>query len=127
MSFILEDNTDDATDNAARLFWFPVVVELLDRASGRRKKFQFDGQFEEADQPDLIELFRKREEGEERLKDTDVLDRYFHGWRKIDGPDGQPVPVTPENRDRLLKKAGVAKGLVNAFLKAHGLDGLVKN
>lgn len=125
MSFILD--TDDAPDTSTRLFWFPVVVELLDKESGRRKKFQFDGQFEEADQPDLIEMFRRREEGEEKLKDTDVLDRYFHGWRKIDDRAGKPVPVTPENRERLLRKAGVAKGIVNAFLKAHGLDGLVKN
>lgn len=107
-------------------YWYPVPIELTN-AEGRMKKFDFDALFERIGQEEFNDLFRPREEGEEPLKDADVVERVFRGWRRVQNADGSETPVTPENRARLLNIRGVPAAITRAYLKSNGIEGKAKN
>lgn len=108
------------------LYWYPVTIELTN-ADGRRKKFDFDAQFERIGQDEFNELFRKREDDESPLKDADVVERVFRGWRRVHNADGSETPVTDENRAKLLNIRGVPGAIALAYLKSNGIEGKAKN
>jgi len=108
-------------------YWYPVEVELTDDETGRKKKFTFDGQFNRLPQDELGELVRTREDGEAPLKDSEVLDKVFRGWRKVQNADGTEVEVNEVNRAKLLAIFPVQPSIVRAFLKSIGVEGYRKN
>lgn len=110
----------------SNLYWFPVVVEMTD-SDGKKKKFDFDAQFERISQDEFNELFRAREEGEAGLKDADVVERVFRGWRRVQDANGADAPVTPENRIALLNVLGVQSAIIRAYVKSLGIEGKAKN
>jgi len=107
-------------------YWFPVTVEMTD-AEGRKRKFDFDAEFERIPQDEINDFFRKREEGEEPLKDADLIERVFRGWRRVQDAEGRDVPVTPENRAALLNVFPVSPSIARAWLKSIGIEGKAKN
>ncbi len=110
----------------SNLYWFPVHVELTD-ADGRKKKFDFDAQFERISQDEFDDLFRAREESEGQLRDSEVVDRVFRGWRRVQDNEGNDLAVTPENRSTLLNVFGVKTAIIRAFIKSIGIEGKAKN
>lgn len=107
-------------------YWFPVTVEMTDK-DGRRKKFDFDAQFNRLEQDEINEMFRKREDDEPPIKDSEVVARVFAGWRKIADKDGGELAVNDDNRTRLLNTFPVQSSIVKAFLKSIGIEGRAKN
>jgi len=107
-------------------YFFPVTVEMTD-AEGRKRKFEFDAEFERLPQDEINEFFRKREEGEAPLKDADLLDRVFKGWRKVQDAEGRELEVTPDNRAMLLNVYPVSPSIAKAWLKSIGIEGKAKN
>jgi len=109
-------------------YWYPVSVEMID-AGGRTKKFSFDAEFERLPQDEINELFRKREEGEEPLRDADLVTRVFKGWKPehIKDAQGNPLEVNDTNREKLLNIFPVPRSIVRAYLKSIGVEGKVKN
>lgn len=106
--------------------WFPVEVELHND-EGRKRTFTFDAEFEVVDQSEIntyLEALQSSvEAGRVIEKDVDLADRRMVGWRHVQLPDGQPLPVTPENRRRLIEQPGVARGIVRAWMKSVGIEG----
>jgi hypothetical protein len=107
-------------------YWYPVTVEMTDQ-DGRRQKMKFDAQFERVSQDEINELFRKRDDDEAPIKDSDVLDRVFRGWRGVQDADGTELAVNDENREKLLNVFPVPTSIVRAFLKSIGIEGKAKN
>ncbi len=107
-------------------YWYPVTVEMTSD-DGRRRKFDFEAEFERIPQSEIKEMFRPRDEDEPKLQDDEVVERVFRGWRKIVGPDDQPLEVNHENRRKLLDTYPVTSSIVKAFLKSIGIEGRAKN
>lgn len=108
-------------------YWFPVVVEMTASEGGRKQRFTFDGEFNRLGQDEISELFRTRSEDEPQIKDTDVLDRVFVGWRDIQDAEGRPLEVNSSNRQELLNRFPVASCVVKAYFKSIGVEGKAKN
>jgi len=107
-------------------YWYPVIVEMTDD-EGRRRKFDFDAQFERIPQDEINDLFRERSDDEPKLKDNEVVERVFRGWRKIQAADGSDLTVNAENRELLLNTYPVSSCVVRAYLKSIGIEGRAKN
>lgn len=107
-------------------YWYPVSVEMTD-SDGRKRKVEFDAEFARLPQDEINELFRKREEDETPLKDADLLDRVFRGWRRVQDAEGRELPVTSENRATVLGIFPVSPSVVRAYLKSIGIEGKAKN
>lgn len=115
-------NLDDVGDT----YWYPVSVELTDK-EGKKQRFKFDAEFVRLPQDEITELFRKREEDEVALKDIEVLERVFRGWRGIGMADGRPLDVNEDNRDKLLNLHPVPSSITSAYLKSLGFEARAKN
>lgn len=49
------------------------------------------------------------------LKDPELVDEVFAGWRDVEGSDGQPLAVTPGNRALLLDVVGIRAAVIRAW------------
>jgi hypothetical protein len=109
-------------------YWYPVPVELVD-ANGRTRKFSFDAEFARLEQDEITEMFRPRDEGEPPLRDADVVERVFRGWKpdQVKDVDGSPLEVNDTNREKLLNRFPVPRSIVKAYLKSIGVEGKAKN
>lgn len=107
-------------------YWFVVPVEMTDE-NGRRRKFDFDAEFNRLPRSEITELLRTREEGESPLKDADVVERVFVGWRRINDANGNELVVNAANRAALLDTHPVEASIVRAYLKSLGIEGAAKN
>lgn len=110
-----------------KTYWYPVVVEMTAKEGGRKQKFTFEGEFNRLPQDEITELFRPRSEDETPLKDAEVLDRVFVGWRQVQDAEGRTLEVNPENREALLNRFPVSSSVVKAFFKSIGVEGKAKN
>lgn len=108
-------------------YWYPVVVEMTAQEGGRKQKFTFEAEFNRITQDELNEIFRVRGEDDAPLKDSEVLDRVFVGWRDIQDASGHPLQVNASNREQLLNRFPVPGCIVKAFLKSIGIEGKAKN
>lgn len=97
--------------------WFPVEVDVFND-EGRKRKTTFDGQFEVLPQDEIDELVKNLD----NKTPAEVVRPFFAGFRKVEDAEGNAVPSTPENVQRLLNVAGVARAVWQAFLRAHGIE-----
>lgn len=51
---------------------------------------------------------------------TEVMRPLVKSWDGVNGPDGSPLPFTPENFERLMKVPGVALIAYYAYMSAVG-------
>jgi hypothetical protein len=109
-------------------FKYAVKVKQA-RDSGKLEVFEFQREFKRLEQPRIRELAVKPP------PDRALLDEVWVGWAGVkalvkqgeDGPEvEQDLPVTPENRELLLREPGVEAALVNAWLDA-AIYGPAKN
>ncbi len=116
--FILEDEKKSR--------WFPVEVELFDD-NGRKRTFTFDGELECADQVEVNEFLERAKDAasgsrRETESDVELARRRLLAWKKIQRPDGAELPFTEDNKERLIRQPGVARGITRAWLRAHGIE-----
>jgi len=107
-------------------YWYPVTVEMTG-SDGRRKRLDFEAEFERLPQDEINEMFRQRDEDEPALKDVDVIDRVLRGWRGVKDASGEVLEVNASNRARLLNVYPVQPSIIRAFLKSIGIEGKAKN
>lgn len=110
-----------------KTYWYPVTIEMTAKEGGRKQKFTFEAEFNRIAQDEITELFRTRGEDESPLKDAEVLERVFVGWRDVQDAAGRPLEVNPENREQLLNRFPVSACVVKAFFKSIGIEGKAKN
>jgi len=108
-------------------YWYPVVIELNDN-EGKKKKFEFDAQFERLDDDERSD-FLYRPEGDDRPlpNDAQICERVFKGWRKVNDEEGAQLEVNDSNRQALLKVEGIKKAIAKSWLKSIGIEGRAKN
>lgn len=101
-------------------FNWPVTVELP--AAGAAQRAEFTARFRLVEED---ELFARRQDGEASADITALLDGERRamadrlvGWDGIETPDGQPLPFTSENRDRLLRQRPIREAVANAYFDA---------
>lgn len=115
--------------NEESRYWYPVTVHMVDD-EGKKRRFDFDAQFVRLPQSEMEELLTRAKdafENKEPIKDREVLDRVFVGWRKVQDVDGSELAVNDENRERLLEAHPVQPSVVRAWMKSCGIGGLEKN
>lgn len=101
-------------------FDWPVTVEMP--AAGAVQRAEFTARFRLVEED---ELFARKQEGEPSADITALLDGERRtmgdrlvGWSGIETPDGQPLPFSAENRDRLLRQRPIREALANAYFDA---------
>lgn len=110
-------------------YWYTVTVAMVTE-EGRRRNFEFDAQFVRLPQSELEDIIQRVRDGIESnrpIKDREILDRVFVGWRKVAGVGGGDLAVTPDNRERLLEQHPAQPSIVRAWLKSVGIEGAAKN
>jgi hypothetical protein len=100
-------------------YFTPVIVDVPD-GTGKGTKHTFKVQFKRLTQPELIEVFRrvdplKLNEGEELLRDRELLEDVMVGWEGVQDTNGNDVEFNQENMAALLDIYPVQPTIVSAF------------
>lgn len=111
-------------------YWYPVQVPMTDPETGRKQTFSFTAELRRLPQSELEEFMGKIKAGIESgdpVRDLDVCERVFVGWRDIQAPDGSQLEVNDSNRQKVLDTHPAPKQIVLAWMKSLGMDGRAKN
>lgn len=111
-------------------YWHPVEVPMLNAETARKQNFTFQGEFFRLPQAELEDLLQRIREGTENgkpVRDREVVDLVFKGWKDIVDADDSQLEVNDTNRDRLLQRHPVQTQIVKAWMKSLGFEGRAKN
>lgn len=113
--FVLEENP---------VFWWP--VQLTVPADGEHVTVEFDMQFRLLADGEFAALIEQAA-GDEGLSNATLVERVCTGqFRGINTPDGQPLPVTPENFELVKRRRGAVAAIARAYILAE-VEGPEKN
>lgn len=96
-------------------YTWPVTVNMP-QDGGKFAKETFDARFRRVAQERIDELRLQSESGE-KMNDSAIVREVLVGWSGITD-DGQDLPFSPANLDRLLSLHGVASAIVVAWLES---------
>lgn len=94
-------------------FRWPVKFQTVAQ-DGRQEAQSFDAEFKRLTQTRLKEIADKRAE----ITDDDFCREVLLGWSGIKDEDGNDLPFSESNRDRLLDVMGVPAQIIFAFYDA---------
>jgi hypothetical protein len=96
-------------------YYYPVTVEVVEDR-GKRVKHTFDAQFVRLPQSEIDEMFSPQRE--QRITDSEVVDRVVVGWRGVKDQDDVDIPFSMEALADLLDVYGVRSAIVRAWMES---------
>jgi len=101
--------------NQSESFSWPVEVMIAGNG-GKFTKETFDVEFKRVDESRLQEIAMAV--ARDDMDDRDVVKEVVVGWGGITD-NGEAVPFSPSNLDRVLEVPGVARAIARSFVAAH--------
>lgn len=115
----------------SKTYFFPVTVELPE--DGKHKKISFDAEFNRLSKTEnraIFERFPSASEDtdiENPIKDDEILDLVFVGWKGIQDADGEPLAYSETAREKVLEIQGVSNGIIAAWFASIAGSAKAKN
>lgn len=96
-------------------FTWPVEA-MVATSGGKFRKETFDAEFKRVGQERLGEIAKAVARDE--MGDREVCKEVMTGWGGIT-QNGEPLPFSPGNLERVLDVPGLARAIARAFVNAH--------
>lgn len=104
-------------------FEWPVKVIYPGQSGDEERSFTAVFRMPE-DEEDIFATFQGMDMAKALQASRAHVGRYFVGWKGIETPDGAELPVSDENKERLLKMRPIRMAVDRAFAEAVVRGGL---